>query len=156
MGVLPVNYFGLIFIIISFVLFILDVKAPTHGALTAAGIGSFVVGALALFNMPGTPDFVHVSVPLVFTVALLIALMFSAILTLALHAQKRPIQTGHESMIGKTGYAKTDFNPRGSAHVEGEVWSAENVDEGHPISKHARLVVVEVQGIRLKVKKLDD
>ena len=156
MGVLPVNYFGLIFIVISFVIFILDVKAPTHGALTAAGIGSFVVGALALFNMPGTPDFVHVSVPLVFTVAFLIALMFSSILTFALRAQKMPIQTGHESMIGKIGYAKTDFTPKGNAQVDGEVWSAENVDAGHPISKHARLEVVEVTGIRLQVKKLDD
>ncbi len=156
MGVLPVNYFGLIFIIISFVLFILEVKAPSHGALTAAGIGSFVVGALALFNMPSTPQFAHVSVPLVFIVALLIALMFTGILTLALRAQKTPVKTGHESMIGKTGYAKTNFTPRGSAHVDGEIWSAENVDITRPISKRARLEVVEVQGVRLKVKKLDD
>ena len=156
MGVLPVNYFGLIFIIISFVLFILEVKAPSHGALTAAGIATFIVGALALFNMPGTPDFVHVSVPLVITVALLIAAMFTAILTLALRAQRRPIQTGHESMIGKIGYAKTDFTPHGSAHIEGEIWSAENVDKTRPISKHARLEVVSVEGIRLKVKKPDD
>ncbi len=156
MGVLPVNYFGLIFIIISFVLFILDVKAPTHGALTAAGIGSFVVGSLALFNMPGTPNFVHVSVPLVFTVAILIALMFSTMLGFALRALKMPVKTGHESLIGKTGYAKTDFNPKGSAHVDGEIWSAENVDLTRPISKHARLEIVEVEGIRLKVRKLDD
>jgi membrane-bound serine protease (ClpP class) len=59
----PVNWFGLAFILIAFVLFILDVKAPTHGALTAAGVGSFIVGALVLFNSPGTPDFQRVSVP---------------------------------------------------------------------------------------------
>ena len=103
MGVLPVNYFGIIFIIISFVLFILDVKAPTHGALTAAGIGSFIVGALVLFNSAGTPEFARVSIPLVITVALLIAAMFTAILGFALRALKAPIRTGHESMVGKTG-----------------------------------------------------
>ena len=65
LGVLPVNWFGIIFLITSFVLFILDIKAPTHGALTAAGIGSFIVGALVLFNSPGTPQFQRVSVPLV-------------------------------------------------------------------------------------------
>ncbi len=154
MGVLPVNYFGLIFIIISFVLFVLDVKAPTHGALTMAGIGSFVVGALSLFNMPGTPDFVHVSVPLVFTVALLIALMFTAILTLALRAQKRPIQTGHESMIGKTGYAKTDFAPDGMVRVGSELWSAQKADSTEAISKNERIEVVQVEGLRLKVRKV--
>src|SRR5574340_32885 len=57
MGVLPVNWFGIVFILTAFVLFILDIKAPTHGALTAAGVGSFIVGALVLFNSPGTPQF---------------------------------------------------------------------------------------------------
>ena len=37
LGILPVNWFGIIFLLIAFVLFILDIKAPTHGALTAAG-----------------------------------------------------------------------------------------------------------------------
>lgn len=50
LGILPVNWFGLIFLAVAFVLFILDIKAPTHGALTAAGTGSFIAGALILFN----------------------------------------------------------------------------------------------------------
>ncbi|HET7143994.1 MAG TPA: ATP-dependent Clp protease proteolytic subunit, partial [Anaerolineales bacterium] len=65
MGVLTVNWFGFIFLIIAFALFILDIKAPTHGALTTAGVASFIVGALVLFNSPGTPQFQRVSVPLV-------------------------------------------------------------------------------------------
>ena len=42
MGILPVNWFGIIFLIVAFVLFVLDIKAPTHGALTAAGVGAFI------------------------------------------------------------------------------------------------------------------
>ncbi|MBT3321623.1 MAG: nodulation protein NfeD [Anaerolineae bacterium] len=156
MGVLPVNYFGLIFIIISFVLFILDIKAPTHGALTAAGIGSFIVGALVLFNSAGSPQFARVSVPLVITVSLLIAAMFTAILGFALRALKAPIRTGHESMLGKTGYAKTDFTPNGTVRVGGELWSAEKANLTEIISKNEGIEVVEVEGLRLKVKKLDD
>jgi membrane-bound serine protease (ClpP class) len=156
MGVLPVNYFGIIFIIISFVLFILDVKAPTHGALTAAGIGSFIVGALVLFNSAGTPEFARVSIPLVITVALLIAAMFTAILGFALRALKAPIRTGHESMVGKTGFVKADFAPDGMVRVGSELWSAEKVDLTEAISKGERVEVVEVEGLRLKVKKLDD
>ena len=65
LGVLPVNYFGLIFIAIAFVLFVLEVHAPTHGALAVTGTASLVVGALVLFNSPGSPSFFRVSVPLV-------------------------------------------------------------------------------------------
>ena len=62
---LPVNWFGLVFIVTAFVLFIVDIKAATHGGLTVAGVGSFIAGALILFNSPGTPDFQRVSLPLV-------------------------------------------------------------------------------------------
>jgi len=71
LGILPVNWFGLVFLALAFVLFVLDVKAPTHGALTAAGLGSFILGALVLFNSPGTPSFQRVSVPLVVTMGAL-------------------------------------------------------------------------------------
>ncbi len=154
MGVLPVNYFGIIFIIISFVLFILDIKAPTHGALTAAGIGSFIIGALVIFNSAGTPEFARVSVPLVIAVAVLIAAMFTAILGFAIRALKAPVRTGHESMVGKKGFSKTDFAPDGMVRVGSELWSAEKADSAEAISKGERVEVVEVEGLRLKVKKI--
>ena len=59
-----------VFLAIAFVLFVLDIKAPTHGALTAAGVASLIVGSLVLFNSPGTPSFLRVSVPLVIGVSL--------------------------------------------------------------------------------------
>ncbi len=154
MGILPVNWFGLIFIIVSFVLFILDVKAPTHGALTAAGIGSFIVGALVLFNSPGTPEFGRVSVPLVIATSVLIALMFSAMLAFALRALKAPVRMGQKSLVGKQGVATTDFAPSGEVRVNSELWTAEKVDLTEPISKGERIEVVEVEGLRLKVRKI--
>ena len=57
LGILPVNWFGIVFLLAAFVLFILDIKAPTHGALTAAGTGSFIAGALILFNSAQCPGF---------------------------------------------------------------------------------------------------
>lgn len=155
MGILPVNYFGLIFIVLSFVLFILDVKAPTHGALTTAGIGSFIIGSLSLFNS-STPQFAHVSVPLVIIVAILIGLMFTAILGFALRALKIPVRTGHESLIGRHGVAKTDLAPNGTVRVGSELWSAEKADLTESISKGERIEVVSLEGLRLKVKKKDD
>ncbi|MCF6278390.1 MAG: nodulation protein NfeD [Anaerolineales bacterium] len=155
MGVLPVNWFGIVFIIISFALFILDVKSPTHGALTAAGIGSFVVGALVLFNSPGTAEFERVSVPLVITVAVLIGLMFTTMLGFALRALKAPARMGQASLIGLQGIVKTDFSPSGLVRVGSELWSAEKADETETISKGERIEVVAVEGLRLKVKRID-
>jgi len=154
MGVLPVNWFGIVFFIIAFVLFILDIKAPTHGALTVAGVASFIVGALVLFNSPGTPDFQKVSVPLVIGMGIFIGLIFLGILFLALRAQDRPIQTGAESLVGKTGSARTFEGDTGQVQVESELWSAERSADSDPIGKGDRVEVVEVKGLRLKVKKI--
>ncbi len=120
MGVLSVNWFGILFLIIAFVLFILDIKAPTHGALTTAGVASFIVGALVLFNSPGTPQFQRVSVPLVIGMSLFLGLLFFGVLLLALRAQHRPIQTGSEALLGKTGTAKSFRGRRGGAGSGGQ------------------------------------
>ena len=90
LGVLPVNWFGIVFLVLAFVLFVVDIKAPTHGALTAAGVGSFIVGALVLFNSPNVPGFPRVSVPLVVGTGILFGLAFTGILTFALRARSAP------------------------------------------------------------------
>lgn len=153
MGVLTVNWFGVIFLLIAFVLFILDIKAPTHGALTTAGVASFIVGALVLFNSPGTPQFQRVSVPLVIGMGVFLGLLFFGILLIALRAQRRPIQTGSESMVGKTGSARTAVGSEGQVQVGSELWSAEKSEGSEPIRKDDTVEVVEIRGLRLIVKK---
>ena len=153
LGVLPVNWFGLIFIITAFVLFVLEIKAPTHGALTAAGVASFIVGALVLFNSPGVPQFERVSVPLVIGVGVGVGLMFGAIVAFALRAQRLPIQAGKETVLGKIGIARSNVRPIGQVQVESELWTAEAADDSTAINKGDRVQVVEVQGLRLRVRK---
>ena len=154
LGVLPVNWFGIIFLIMAFVLFILDIKAPTHGALTVAGVASFIVGALVLFNSPGTPDFQRVSVPLVIAVGISIGLLFFGILMFALRALRVPISAGVESFVGKTGTARTAVDGSGGqVQLQSELWSAELVDGSETIGKGDKVEVVGIKGLRLKVKK---
>jgi len=155
MGVLPVNWFGIIFLLTAFVLFILDIKAPTHGALTTAGVASFIVGALVLFNSPGVPQFQRVSVPLVIGTGFVIGLLFFTILMFALRALHVPIRAGIESFVGKTGTARTAVQGSGGqVQLGSELWSAESVESSDPIGKGDRVEVVEVKGLRLKVKKV--
>lgn len=153
LGVLPINWFGLIFLIIAFILFILDIKAAAHGALTAAGVGSFIVGALVLFNSPGTPEFQRVSVPLVIFTGIFLGLIFFFILMFALRALRNAIQVGSESLIGKTGTAKTSVKEAGQVQVESELWSASKAKDSESIRKGDLIEVVEVRGLRLIVKK---
>src|SRR5687767_398597 len=134
MGVLPVNWFGIIFMLTAFVLFILDIKAPTHGALTTAGVASFIIGALVLFNSPGVPQFQRVSVPLVVATGVVIGLLFMVILIYALRALKVPISAGIESLIGKTGTARSVVEGNGGQVQLGpELWTAEAVDAAESI-----------------------
>ena len=152
-GVLPVNWFGIIFIIIAFVLFLVDIKAPTHGALTAAGAGSLIIGALVLFNSPGTPQFQRVSVPLVIGVSLVTAAIFFAAVTFAIRAQKVPIRTGHESLIGRVGVARSDLNPNGTVQMAGELWTAETETGEAPIPAGTRVEVLRAEGVRVYVRR---
>jgi membrane-bound serine protease (ClpP class) len=153
LGVLPVNWFGLILIVTAFVLFVLDIKAPTHGALTAAGVASFIVGALVLFNSPGVPQFERVSVPLVVAVGVTIGLMFAGILSYALRAQRLPVQMGAATVVGKVGFAKSDIKLSGQVQVDSELWSAEPAEGSSAIRKGDKIEVVEVRGLHLKVRK---
>ena len=153
LGILPVNWFGLIFIIAAFVLFIVDIKAPTHGALTITGVVSFIVGALVLFNSPGTPRFQRVSIPLVIFVGGFIGAIFAVILGYALRAQRRPVITGQESLRGQVGIARTDIDPLGQVQAGSELWTAELAAGSTKIQKGDPVEVVEVKGLRLKVRK---
>jgi membrane-bound serine protease (ClpP class) len=155
LGFLEANWVGLIFLVISFVLFILDIKAPTHGALTTAGVASFIVGALVLFNSPGTPQFARVNVPLVVSSGLLMGGVFLLILTYAIRSQRGPIRTGKESLVGRTGKARSAIDPIGTVQLGGEQWSAELPPQARPIPPGARIQVIDAHGVRLTVEEIE-
>ncbi|HNR02159.1 MAG TPA: nodulation protein NfeD [Anaerolineaceae bacterium] len=155
LGILPVNWFGIVFLIIAFVLFILDIKAPTHGALTAAGTGSFIAGALILFNSLSIPGFPKVSVGLVVGMGAFLGLSFFAVVMIALRAMKKPVVTGRESLEGKDGYVITRLAPTGIVQVAGEQWSAALAPGETPIKKGEKVIVDRVEGVRLIVRRPD-
>ena len=125
--------------------------APTHGALTAAAVGSLIVGALILFNSPGSMPYLRVSVPLVIGTSVLLGGAFFVMLIYALRARKLPVATGVETLVGKVGHVTQTLNPRGIVQLEAEEWSAESV--GGTIDVGQSVEVVEVTGVRLRVRK---
>lgn len=154
LGVLPVNWFGILFLVTAFILFILEVKAPVHGALTTAGIISFIVGSLVLFNSIETPGFPQVSVPLVIITGIVLGIGIFVVLRFALRALKTPVKTGMESLIGLKGYVITPLDPNGIIQLAGEEWSAITEDFGIlPIGTPVQ--VINKQGISLIVKQVE-
>ena len=155
LGVLPVNWFGILFLVLAFILFILDIKAPTHGALTIAGAVSFIIGSLVLFNTVEAPGFPRVSVPLVIITGILLAAGVFVVLSFAIRAMKTPVRTGMESLIGRRGYVVTTLSPRGTVQVAGEQWSATTSDDS-VINEEESVEVIDKKGIFLIVDKVSN
>jgi membrane-bound serine protease (ClpP class) len=147
LGVLPVNYAGLIFIGLAFVLFVVDIKAPTHGALTVGGIICLIAGALILFNSP----LYRVSIVAVVSVAVVTGGFFAFAVAKVIQAQKRPPVTGREGLVGQLAQARTALAPQGTVFIKGELWAALAVDG--PIEAGEQVQIVGVEGFVLHVKK---
>lgn len=151
MGVLPVNGLGLALIALAVGLFIIDVNAPTHGALTIAGLITMIAGALVLFNSGDTPQYARISPVFVVVVALCFAGTSFFILTKAVRSRGLRPQAGVESMVGAIAQARTDLNPQGTVFVQGERWRAEAQDA--PIAAGEEVEIVAVDGFCLHVKR---
>jgi membrane-bound serine protease (ClpP class) len=148
-AILPVNLAGLALIGLAFVLFIIDLYAPTHGALTFGGIVAFFLGALMLFKGAG-PAF-HLSLTFITSATVLTALFFIFVVGAGLRAQRLPPRTGREAMLGRTVPAMERVDSQGGhIFIEGEWWKAISeapVEPGHVVQ------IVGIDGLTLKVKE---
>src|SRR5947207_2973913 len=147
-AVFPVNVTGLLFIVLALTLFVFDVYPPTHGVLTFGGIISFLIGSLMLFDR-SDPLF-RLSLSYIIPATLVTAAFFILVIGQGLRAQRLPVKTGAETMIGKTVTALTPIDGGGGrVFIEGESWNAVSdppVEQGQPV------VVTAVKGLTLRVK----
>jgi membrane-bound serine protease (ClpP class) len=148
LGVLSVNWTGLIFIALAFILLIADVKAPTHGILTVLGVVSFILGSMILFSSP----FAQVSLQLVVAVALCTGAFFAFVIAKVVGIHRRRPITGIEGLLGQLAVARSDLDPSGTVFLKGELWQAE-VSEGS-VRRGEQVEITEVDGFRLKVRKV--
>lgn len=148
---IEVNVAGLLFIGFAIVLFIADIKVPSHGVLTAGGLASFVLGALLLTE--NEAPFLRISLTLILMIAALTAAFFMFAVGAGIRAQRRTVQTGREALVGATGVARCELTPMGTVFVQGELWSAEALDGVIP--EGARVVVDRVTGLLLRVRNAE-
>jgi len=149
---LPVNIAGIILILIAVVLFIIDLKAVTHGVLTTGGIIAMTLGGLLLINTSFLAE--GVNIPLLVITVLVIAAVFLFILRKLLDARRRPYAAGEESMIGSLGSVREPLNPSGMVFVNGALWQATSTSG--PLDAGAPVRVVGVDGLRLRVEAVQE
>jgi len=148
--ILPVNYVGLLLIILGTVLFILEVKVHSYGALTMGGIVSVLLGSIMLIRSP-VPE-LRPSLKFIIPVALGVSLVFIFLVYLVIRAHTRRTITGREGMVGETGKVLTWSEKEGKVFVHGEIWRAVAEES---LLRGDRVEVVEVKNnLTLKVRKI--
>ncbi len=153
LGVLPVNWFGMIFIGLAVILFLVDLQTGL-GFLSIGAVISLVIGALVLFNSPGSLPYFQVSVPFVIGVSVVIGSAFLSLVFLILRARRRPVGVAPvASLVGQVAEVRQALNPRGTVQLAGELWTAES--EGGPVAAGRHVRVVGVDGLKLKVRPED-
>jgi len=144
---LPVNYVGVLLMLLAFVLFILEINVVSYGMLTVGGMVAMTLGSLMLIDSP--VPYLQISRRVIAATVLVSSGLFALVLYFVVRTQKTRFVSGIEGMIGERGRAVTDIRPEGRVFVHGEYWDAWSAE---PIGRDAAIEVVRVdRHLRLEV-----
>lgn len=146
---LPVNYAGVLLILLGVFLFVAEIKVASYGLLTMGGLVSLALGSIMLFESP-IPA-LRASLTVIIPTVLFTAAFFFFAVTMALKAQLAKPATGAEGLVGEIGVAQTRLSPEGKVFIHGEFWNA-YTDEA--IEEREKIRVLKTEGLKLKVEKL--
>jgi membrane-bound serine protease (ClpP class) len=142
---LPINYAGVLLILLAVILFIAEIKITSYGMLTVGGVISLFLGGLMLIDT--VDPSLKVSMSLLISITVFIGLVVAAVVYLVARAAKTKPFVGHEHLIGGRG----DIRSPGMMYVDGALWKVES-DEALEVGD--RVEITAVEGIRLRVKKV--
>jgi len=144
-GTLPINYAGLSLIILSFILFFLEIKAPTHGIMAILAIICLVFGAI--FLIPSGYPYLAISRSLIAATTAIVSAVFIFVISMVVISMKRKPVSGREGMLGAVGEARTALSPEGNVFVMGEIWRAKAVVASIPSGSAVK--VTGIYGLKL-------
>jgi membrane-bound serine protease (ClpP class) len=150
MQTLPVNYAGILLIVLAIIFFIMEMKITSYGLLSVAGVVSLLLGSLMLFK-GSTPD-MKVSLQVVLPTIVIISGFFVAVAGLVFRAQISKPTTGSSGLVGEIGIVKKALAPEGKVFVHGELWNARAKG---PIDKNAKVRIVQVVNLILEVEAVN-
>ena len=149
--ILPINWVGVALVVFGIVLFLLELKVPSYGILTAGGIACLVLGALMLFRAPRGVPGIGVAWWAVLSISATAGLIMAILTALVVRAVRRRPTTGASGLMLEVGEALSDIDPEGRVFVHGEYWNAR---AARPIRKGARVRVTAVRDLWLDVEEI--
>jgi len=147
---LPVNYAGILLILLAVVFFIMEMKITSYSLLSVAGVVSLTLGSLMLFE-GGSPE-TRVAWQVMVPTVVLISGFFIAVAGMVFRAHVIQPRTGVSGLIGHIGVVKNAIDPEGKVFIRGELWNAE---AGTVIPEGAKVRVVNVTNLMLEVEALE-
>jgi membrane-bound serine protease (ClpP class) len=147
---LPVNYAGVLLILLAIIFFIAEIKVISHGLLSIGGVISLTLGSLLLFRT--ADSHLGVALGVLIPVVLMVSGFFLAVASLAIRAYRRKPQTGDQGILGEVGRVRQPIRPEapGKVFVHGEIWNARSLE----ILETGEIVeVVGIDHLLLTVKK---
>jgi membrane-bound serine protease (ClpP class) len=156
LGTVPVNWAGVLLMVLAFGLFLADLFIPSGGLLTLGGLASFVIGSFLLVD-PSAPPGYEISPTAIWTMTFAFVVFFGTIGYLVLRARRKKSVTGKEGMIGEIATVRQTLRPEGMVFVHGELWSAvlDPDAQGSVIRDGEHVVVSGIQGLRLAVRPIE-
>jgi membrane-bound serine protease (ClpP class) len=148
-SVLPVNWVGVLLIVLGLAFLAAEVVVTSYGLLTVAGLLAFVLGSLMLIDSP-VPA-LRLGLGLIIPAALVLFATSLLLLTRAVRSRRARPQTGVEGMIGEVGEVVAPIAARdgeGKVFVHGEYWAA---TAEAPLTQGVKVRIEKVEGGTLRV-----
>ncbi len=156
MHILPVNFAGLLLIVVALGLFILEAKYTSHGVLAAGGIIAMLLGAFMLIRSPITGAGVSFGVALGVTLPCALVTIF--LMRLVLRSRSWKQSTGTQQLLGEEAEVTDPITAaaapgapaafQGMVRLHGELWRAV---APVAIPAGAQVRVVNVTGLTVHV-----
>jgi len=149
---LPINYVGLVLMLLGVALLVGEAFFPSFGVLGVGGIISMALGSLLLFDSQNSD--VSVDRSIVFTAVGTLGAFVLTVSYLVFRSQKSKPTLGVEGLIGEIGEVRGKLTPKGKVFVHGEYWNAQaegEIDVGEKVK-----VVGYDDGMCLRVRPVSN
>lgn len=143
---LPVNWAGLALMALALVLFLLEIKVPSHGALTIGGVVALTLGSLMLFDSPD--PLLRVSLKVIIPAVVVTSGFFFFLVGKVAQAHRARVTTGREGLVGAEGIVRKWADGQGTILLRGELWKAESQSA---LVSGQEVTVTETDGLTLTV-----
>ncbi|MCV6636114.1 nodulation protein NfeD [Candidatus Albibeggiatoa sp. nov. NOAA] len=142
--VLPVNYAGLLLILLGYSFMVAEAFLPSFGILGIGGVISFIIGSIILLDTD-LPQY-QISKALIVSIGVVSVGFFVFVVSWALKVHKTPKITGIDGIVGEVGEC-VEASPL-RVHVHGEAWKAQSMK---PIQVGQKIQVTAIHGLELAV-----